>query len=46
MNSDSLGSTEDRRAVLALHRSIAAGSVPPGEVRRAAYLALRAGGRA
>ncbi|HTB48072.1 MAG TPA: hypothetical protein VK741_30930 [Acetobacteraceae bacterium] len=46
VNPDSLGSTEDRRAVLALHRSLAAGRVPPAEVRRAAYLALRAGGRA
>ncbi len=46
VNPDSLGSTEDRRAVLALHRSLADGSVPPAEVRRAAYLALRAGGRA
>jgi hypothetical protein len=46
VNPDSLGSTEDRRAVLALYRSLAAGSVPPAEVRRAAYLALRAGGRA
>jgi hypothetical protein len=46
VNPDRLGSTEDRRAVLALCPNLAARRVPPAEVRRAAHLALRAGGQA
>ncbi len=46
VNPDRLGGTEDRRAVLALCRQLAARSPPSTEVRRAAYLALRAGGQA
>ncbi len=46
VNPDRLGGTENRRAILALCRRIAAGSLPSAEVRRAAYLALRAGGDA
>ncbi len=45
VNPDRLGGTEDRRAVLALCRCLAIRSLPPPEVRRTAYLALRAGGQ-
>jgi len=43
VNPDRLDGAVDRRAVMALCRCLAARNVPPAEVRRAAYLALRAG---
>jgi hypothetical protein len=46
INPDRLGSAEDRRAVLALCRTLAGWLLPTLEIRRAAYLALRAGGQA
>jgi len=46
VNPDKLASAEHRRAVLALGRQVATGSLPAPELRRAAYLALRAGGQA
>jgi hypothetical protein len=46
VNPDRLSGSEDRRAVVALCRCLAAKSLPSAEIRRTAYLALRAGGDA